>query len=206
MIHVFVESNWVVEVCAPAFRRTPEAMTLLAAAAGGDIAVHVPGIAFREGRSVIRRKYQPREAKALQDFRRWARDRGEITPDVDNAANDLLSRFSNSVNADLDRLADRIREVESSPGVDVFALSEAMLQRSLQLRDEVPDAELNPFDEAMLGGVLGRAAELDGAEKIIFCTLDRDLSPADKHGNPRPRLKALYDAAAIEVRTRFDIS
>ena len=203
MIHVFVESNWVVEVCAPAFRRTPEAMALLTAAATGAISIHLPGIALREGRSVIRRKYQPREAKPLQDFRRWARAHALITVEVDNAANQFLTKFCDLVQADLDRLDDRILEVESARGVHTFGLSDAMLQRSLRLRDEVSD--LTPFDEAILGGVLVRAAEL-GAEKLLFCTLDRDLSPLDKHGNPRAGLKAVYDAAAIEVRTRFDFS
>lgn len=83
MIHVFVESNWVVEVCAPPFRRTPEALALLSSAARGDISLHVPGIALREGRSVIRRKYQPKETKTLQDFRRWARGNGMATHDVE---------------------------------------------------------------------------------------------------------------------------
>lgn len=206
MIHVFVESNWVVEVCAPAFRRTPDALALLAAAATGSITLHIPGVAFREGRSVIRRKYQPKEAKILHDFRRWARQNTDMSAEVDRSANELLTRFSNSINADLDNIDARIQTVESASGVNVFALDDAKLQRSLQLRDEVPDAELGPFDEAILGGVLVRATEIGEAEKILFCTLDRDLSPVDKRGAPRTRLKAIYDAVGIEVRTRFDIS
>lgn len=206
MIHVFVESNWVVEVCAPAFRRAPDALALLTAAENADIALHVPGIAFREGRSVIRRKYQPKEAKTLQGFRRWAREHGELSPEEDHGANVLLTRFSNSVTADLDGLDARIQVVESSTGVDVFALGDAMLKRALELRDEVSDVNFGPFDEAILGGVLVRAAEIGEAEKLIFCTLDRDLSPVDRGGVPRARLKAAYDAVGVEVRTRFDIS
>jgi hypothetical protein len=206
VIHVFVETNWVVEVCAPAFRRTPAALALLSSAESGEISLHVPGIALREGRSVIRRKYQPKESKTLQDFRRWARDGGMLRPDVERVANEFLRLFSNTVSAELGTLDQRIGEVESSSGVHVFALGDAMLQRALRLRDEVPDAELGAFDEAILGGILVRASELGTDERSIFCTLDRDLSPADRQGKPRPRLKAIYDAVGIEVRTSFDIS
>jgi hypothetical protein len=204
VIHVFVESNWVVEVCAPAFRRTPEAEALLSSAGRGEITIHVPGIAFREARSVIRRKYQPKESGTLQDFRRWAREQGAVTTDVDGAANEFLTLFSNTVSADLASLDDRLHAVESSAGVNPFALSDAMLERALTLRDDVPDRELGAFDEAILAAVLVRADELGG--KSMFCTLDRDLSPVDKRGAPRARLQAVYDAVGLEVRTSFDIS
>ncbi len=206
MIHVFVESNWVVDVCAPAFRRTPEAEALLSSANRGDITLHVPGIAFREARSVIRRKYQPKEDRTLQDFRRWAREEGKVTRAVDGAANEFLRLFSNAVNADLANLDARIRAVESSAGVRSFALSDAMLERALALRDQVPDRELGAFDEAILAAVLVRAEEVGDEHRSIFCTLDRDLSPVDKRGTPRARLKAVYDAVGLEVRTSFDIS
>lgn len=206
MIHVFVESNWVVDVCAPAFRRTPEAEALLSSAERGEIALHVPGIAFREARSVIRRKYQPKEASTLQDFRRWAREEGRVPGEVDRAAKEFLSLFSNAVNADLANLDARIHAVESSSGVNPFALSDAMLERALALRDEVPDRELGAFDEAILAAVLVRAGELGDEHPSIFCTLDHDLSPVDKRGNTRARLKAVYDAVGLEVRTSFDIS
>jgi hypothetical protein len=206
VIHVFVESNWVVEVCAPAFRRTPEAQALLSSAGRGEIALHLPGIAFREARSVIRRKYQPKEAGTLQAFRRWGREQGTVTGEVDGPANDFLTLFYNSVNEDLAKLDGRIHAVESSPGVNPFALSDAMLERALALRDEVADRELGAFDEAILAAVLVRAGELANGGKSIFCTLDHDLSPVDKRGSPRARLKAVYDAAGLEVRTSFDIS
>jgi len=206
LINVFVESNWVVDVCAPAFRRTPEALALLSSANRGETTLHVPGIAFREGRSVIRRKYQPKESGTLQDFRRWAREQGSVSPDVDGAANEFLTLFSNSVNAELARLSTRIQEVESSTGVKPFALSEPMLERALALREEVHDLEFGAFDEAILAAVLVRAGELPSDNRLIFCTLDRDLSPVDKRGNPRVRLQAAYDTVGLEVRTSFDIS
>lgn len=109
------------------------------------------------------------------------------------------------VDADLANLDARIRTVESSAGVNPFALSDGMLERALALRDEVPDRELGAFDEAILAAVLVRAGELGDEYPSIFCTLDHDLSPVDKRGNARARLKAVYDAVGLEVRTSFDI-
>jgi hypothetical protein len=37
MIQVFVESNWVVDVCVPSFRRSPDALELLDRAARGEM-------------------------------------------------------------------------------------------------------------------------------------------------------------------------
>lgn len=71
-MHVFVESNWVVDVCAPAFRRTKEALGLLDLAGSGDIVLHVPSIALREAKSVIERKRRAPDLKVVQLYRKWA--------------------------------------------------------------------------------------------------------------------------------------
>lgn len=206
MTHVLLESNWVVEVCAPAFRRTREALDLLAKAARNEVALHVPAIALREARAVIRRKYQAKEQGTLQAFRRWAVEQGLVDEAAARIANDFLTSFANSVNADLDNLDARIREIEGTNGVHVFALDESMLDRALNLRTEIADPELKPFDEAILAAVLVRAAQLPDDQRRCFCTLDTDLSPVDRRGVPRPHLRAAYEALRLEVRTSFDIS
>jgi hypothetical protein len=81
-----------------------------------------------------------------------------------------------------------------------------MLQRALELRDEVREPELKPFDEAILAVVLVRAGTIDSGWRRLFCTLDYDLSPFDRKSNVRPQLKAAYDAIGLEVRTAFDLS
>jgi hypothetical protein len=110
VIHVFVESNWVVDVCAPAFLRTKSALALLDAASRNEIVLHVPSIALREARSVIQRKYQPNEASKLQAFRRWATDNG-LQQQVSRCANEFLTRYSNTVMAELSHVHSRIDEV-----------------------------------------------------------------------------------------------
>jgi hypothetical protein len=206
VIHVLLESNWVVDVCAPTFRRTPEALALLSRAAQGEVSLHLPAIALREARSVIRRKHQAKEATTLQDFRRWATAHGRIDEQVALAANEFLSLFANTVNADLDNLDARLVEIERASGVHVFALSEAMLDRALTLRSDLADPELKPFDEAILAAVLVRAQDLGDADPRFFCTKDLDLAPIGRSKAPRPHLTALYDAAGVQVRTTFDLS
>ena len=121
-------------------------------------------------------------------------------------ASQFLSLFSTSVNADLDNLDARMTEVQASAGLNVFPLSDAMLERSLALRDEIVDPELAPFDEAILAAVLVRATELGTSDPVVFCTLDRDLSPVNRRKEPRPYLQRVYAAIGLEVRTSFDLS
>jgi hypothetical protein len=72
MRHVFVETNWVFEFCAPAHRSTPEAQALAARAASGDLVLHVPAVSLREGANAIRQKCKPSANKELRTFRLWA--------------------------------------------------------------------------------------------------------------------------------------
>lgn len=167
--------------------------------------IHVPYICFREAKAVILRKHQPKEHSALQQFRKWAKDQQLIDESTSATVNSFLHVFANTVTTELTRIDQRLREVESAPGVDVFALNERMLERSIELRVEVPDPPLKPFDEVILAAVLVRAATLAPGPRRAFCTLDLDLSPVVR-GSTRKHLKAVYDAAQIEVRTTFDLS
>jgi len=56
MKDVFVETNWVVDYCAPAHQRVPAAVELLKAANSGDIKLHLPSPCISESRSVTRLK------------------------------------------------------------------------------------------------------------------------------------------------------
>jgi hypothetical protein len=204
VIHVFVESNWIVDVCVPTFRRSPEAVALLDHAARGDVQIHIPHICFREAKAVILRKHQPKEHSPLQQFRKWAKDQQLIDESASATVNSFLQIFSNTVTTELTRLDQRLTEIENARGVDVFALDEQMLERSIELRTEVPDPPLKPFDEAILAAVLVRATSLAPDARRAFCTLDLDLSPIVR-GSVRKHLKAIYDAAQIDVRTTFDL-
>lgn len=202
MTPVLLETNWVVDVCAPTYRRERAAMHLLDRAAIGELELHVPAIAFREAADVIKRKHVPSQAKVLQEFRRWAHATELIDGLTSVVTSEFLNQFVSHTNTALANVSVRLDEVASAPGVHVFALSEPMLERALALRQQVDN--LGPFDEAILAAVLVRAESLrDGGP--IFCTRDRDLSPLTRQGEPRAEFVQLYAEAGLTVRTDFQI-
>ena len=214
MKHVFVESNWVYDYCSPQHLRKPDAEILVGRAARGEIVLHVPGICLREGASSVRRKSQPKDAD-IKEFRRWAAQAGEITTEDATAAVRFLDRYRLRVTTDLNGINARLDALIAGAGVETFSLNEAMLQRVLRLRGTVPeDADLKPFDEAILGAVIVRAEELrgQGETEFWFCTLDSDLWPWTKDKKRRPGLENLYRDAGfvdaqgdITVRSDFSV-
>ncbi|MGO9837351.1 MAG: hypothetical protein ACLP1X_24415 [Polyangiaceae bacterium] len=202
MKHVFVETNWVFEFCAPAHRSTPEAQELASRAARGDLVLHVPAVSLREGANAIQQKCQPKANKELQEFRRWAEANGKFGATTAGEAKTFLDAYVNSVNADMGTLEDRVDAIKARAGVAVFALDQRMLDRAIALRREV--ATLKPFDEAILAAILIKAGDVRAAAtELFFCDLDGDLVPIDRKGKPRKELVALYDAAGITVRQDF---
>jgi hypothetical protein len=205
MKHVFVETNWVFELCAPAHRSTLEAQNLADRAARGELVLHVPATALREAGHAIRQKCQPTANKELQEFRRWAAASGRISGTTASEAAAFLQAYVDSVAEDMRKLESRIDAIHGKPGIDVFALDDRMLDRAIRLRTEV--ATLKPFDEAILAAVLVKASDMTvaGVRDLWFCDLDGDLVPVDRRGNPRRELVTLYGAAGIVVRQDFRV-
>lgn len=116
----------------------------------------------------------------------------------------LINLYHSQVESELDSLEDRLEALSSDPGVDVFALSEEMLQRAVRLRTDLP-GRLRPFDEAILAAVLVRARTLreQGADNVVFCTLDSDLHPWTREDDRREALAALYGEAGVWVNGDF---
>jgi predicted nucleic acid-binding protein len=200
VIPVFLETNWVVEVCAPPYRRETTAVALLERAAAGELEIHVPAIALREATDVIRRKHQPRQSRTLQAFRSWANQAGHINDTEADVAKVFLDKFESYTRSALINLDQRVDEIAEAPGVHVFALCDEMLALAIALRTKVH--ALGPFDEAILAAVLVRA-KLLREHSPIFCTLDTDLSPSNRRGQPRPEFVDLYAEAGVSVRTDF---
>lgn len=73
MPHVFAETNWVVDCCAPAHNRVPAATDLLRRARNGDIQLHLPSICIAESRRPLSQKFQTRlEADRIRRYVTWA--------------------------------------------------------------------------------------------------------------------------------------
>ncbi len=206
MKHVFVETNWVVDYCAPAHQRALAAINLLEAANSGTIQLHLPSPCLAEARSVIRIKFQPREADRLREYLKWAKANGYLDAAVEDATRRVLDQFEGLVKRDLDNLETRLQGLNSEPGLHIFPLNTRMLERSTSLTMEKLD--LKPFDNSILAAILVRADELanQGGKALAFCELDGDLQPWDKYGNTKPLLTRLYDDAGVWVYGDFTMT
>jgi hypothetical protein len=202
MKHVFVETNWVVDLCAPAHHRQHAAERLAARAREKEVQLHLPAICLREAVHVLSQRFKPK-GDDLKAFRKWALEKGKITVDESRAAVRFIETYERALREDLLTIEQRIDELVSSGLADIFALSDPMLNRTFSLRA----IELEPFDESILAAILVKAEDLqaDGAVDLSFCELDGDLKPWDRGGNLRQPLCRIYDEARIWVYGDFDM-
>jgi hypothetical protein len=206
MKHVFVETNWVVDCCAPAHKRGLAATELLRSARSGALQLHLPSPCLCEASGAIRKKFQPREANTIREYLKWAKAGGQVDGADEQVTRRVLERFERLVNDDLDRLEDSLSALRSKAGLEVFPLSESMLERSVGRAIEKLD--LKPFDSSILAAVLVRAEQLkqEGNSDLAFCELDWDLRPWDKNRRSKPTLKRLYDSVHVWVYGDFTLT
>ncbi len=114
-----------------------------------------------------------------------------------------LDQYEAAVLSELDELEARLQSLTQDPGIEVFALTEAMLARAVELASL--NLDLKPFDQAILAAVLVRGEQLrdEGADEIAFCELDSDLQPWDRNGEAKQPLTGLYDSAHVWVYGDF---
>lgn len=210
--HVFVETNWVFDCIVPEYQRTPQALRLLRLAQEGKIALHLPAISLREAADTMRlRSEKPKDyAKLFGEFRRFERSKGRLTETESEVVARFLDDFVKSQEAARADIDARLASLAATANVDCFALDDEMLKRTVDLRAEIFDVTLQPFDEAILGGVIVRAERLqqEGVLASTFCSLDEDLSPRKKKNRSTVRsnsLDKLYRTAGIEFRFDFDV-
>jgi predicted nucleic acid-binding protein len=200
--HVFVETNWLVSYAAPAHQKVYAAIDLLNKANRGEVQLYLPSVCIAECRRPIREKFQVRqEADRVRRFLLWARQNDVIEVATDHVVRRTLDQMESLVKRDLDRLNDLLRELRNQPGLEIFNLSEEMLERSAELTH----LGLQPFDQAILGSILVKAEALKkaGIEGLAFCEADSDLQPWDKAGGSKEPLISFYNQAAIWVYGDF---
>ncbi|HEV2197032.1 MAG TPA: hypothetical protein VGR55_15710 [Candidatus Acidoferrum sp.] len=183
-------------------------MQLLKKANGGEIELHIPGICLSEAPKPMRAKFQPRRhADAIRGYLRRAKEEDKLSAETDSLFRQTLDRYEADVSNDLERLEESIATLRKEKGVDVFPLSEQMLEKGLALGPESLDLKL--FDNAILAATLVRAGELkkaDATAELYFCELDGDLQPWDSNGKIKPALAKLYDDARIWVYGDFSMT
>ncbi len=206
MRHIFVETNWLVAVAAPAHDRIPAALELLDSVRDGRVTIYVPACCIGEARKTIRQKLQPKEADRLRRFVRWAVEQRLLDHETAESARTMLSSFQGRVASELAGLNDTLRDITSAAGVEVVPLDSAVLDMSVELHFK--EIELSEFDRAVLAVVLikGKSPRDGGETDVNFCELDSKLWPLDKR-NPQARaeLKKLYDDAGVRVYSDFTL-
>ena len=146
--HVFVETNWVVDLVAPALSRNPGASELLERSRRGELSLHVPAIALSEAHKVVRERRLRVDLENLRAFVRDTRDAGGIDEATANSTFDLLSRFQNHVANEKLEAPKRIAALLQDRAVDVFPLDEVMLSaapRSLRRPGWSSSRLISPF-------------------------------------------------------------
>ncbi len=169
--------------------------------------MHLPALCLTEARLPIMRKCQPRnEADAIRQFLSRARAERTVPPDKEMATREVLDRFERQVRSELRQLDDVLTSIHTEPGLELFPLNEHMLARAIELAQV--DLWLEPFDQAILAAILGRAEGLrkQGETDLCFCEVDADLQPWDRRGNAKQLLTELYDEALIWVYGDFGMN
>jgi rRNA-processing protein FCF1 len=203
--HIFVETNWLVAVAAPAHDRIPAALELLDSARDGRVRIYIPACCIREARKTIRQKFQPKESDRLRKFVRWAVEERLLDHETGESARTMLSSFQERVASQLAGLNDTLRHITSAVGVEVVPLDDAVLDMSVELHFK--EIELSEFDRAVLAVVLikGKSLRGGGEADVNFCQLDSGLRPRDKRNQPRAELEKLYDDAGVRVYSDFTL-
>ena len=205
MRHVFVETNWLVTLAAPARHPPPASVDLLESAGRGGIRIYIPGCCISEAKKTIRQKFQPKEADRLRGFIEWAVEKTHLDDETAKSARVMLSSFEGHVRSELSNLNEKLLDITKAAGVEVLPLDGPVLDTSLALYFK--EIELGEFDRAVLAAVLtkGRSLRDSGEGDVSFCTLDSDLRPLDRTGRPRAELKKLYDDAGVWVYSDFTL-
>jgi hypothetical protein len=201
---VLVETNWVVDLIAPAHLQNPQAAQLLSSAKSGEIELHVPAICLTEARETVPRRFIPRSRSGdLRKFLAWAKSQDRVTDDDAAAAYRVFDKFEGLVTNELTKVPERLKELAKLSYLNVFPLSEAMLERQVEIG--ALGLSLMPYDLAVLAAVVIKAEELqkNGHAWVSFCELDSDLQPWDKSGARKVILSDLYNHSRIRVYGDF---
>lgn len=198
MKHVFVETNFLIEVARPF--PGPKAEGLLKRQQAGGVQLYIPWCSVEEAKRTL--------VRIIEE------DLGFTSAMMKFASRAFLADSSRFNKVEVDKLkvlaeaakAEAIRTKDAR--VDAFAArmevilpSQAVISTTLAMFDV---KSLKPFDEMAAGAILARAGELykAGERELYFCSLDKDdLAPSDG----RPKLKAAYNGCGLRFLSTFEV-
>ncbi len=201
---VLVETNWVVDIIAPAHFQNPQALQLLQRAQAGEFKLYVPAICLAEARETVPQRFTPQSrSNDLRKFIQWAKDQGRVTIEDADVAYRVFDQFDGLVANELMKVSERLDELAKHPSLNVFPLSEPMLERQISIG--AMELALKTFDLAVVAAMIVKSEELrqEGNTWVGFCEMDSDLQPWDKSGARKRVLGDLYDDVQIFVYPDF---
>ncbi|AUX42882.1 uncharacterized protein SOCE26_043190 [Sorangium cellulosum] len=196
MKHVFVETNFLIDLLRPFPSRDAE--QLFARNNGVDLRLYIPWCSQSEAWRTLKDRIIGEDlgfTTAMMKFavRRWVADRTLF----DKQEVDKVHRLADADRATaLTSLEQRLHDAVAK--MERIDPSPAVIARTLQV---FKIKSLKPFDEMVLGAVLSKATELYAANErdLHFCELDGDL--ASKH----PPLVAEYLSCGLTVHQDFRV-
>lgn len=195
MNHVFVETNFIIDVLRPF--PTPDA-TALRQRVGGDVTLHIPWVAVAEAARTLPGVIRE-DLGFMDNMKRFA---------AVEFQNGTLSRIDKPI---VDELAKRARDFRDAELKSVIVRVEALAAQTSVIEPTKPVVtrtltlfsvkSLKPFDEMVLGAVLTKAEELyqAGERELFFCDKNtRDFEPTN-----RPALDGAYRRCGLAYKSGF---
>jgi len=196
MKHVFVETNFLIDLLRPFPSR--DAKALFERNDGVDLRLYIPWCCQSEAWRTLKDRIIMEDlgfTTAMMKFtvERWTADNTLFQkPEIDRLRR--LAEADRSVA--LQSLEQRIQVAVEK--MAIIEPSPTVVRRTLQV---FKVKTLKPFDEMVLGAVLSKATELYNANErgLHFCSLDKDLA-----GNHLPLVEE-YQSCGLNVRRDFQV-
>ena len=196
MKHVFVETNFLIDLLRPFSSKDAE--SLFARNDGVNLRLYIPWCSQSDALRTLNQRILKEDlgfTDAMMSFaaRRWPANRTlfdikEIQK-LESLAKSDRSEALMSLEKRLEGAVAKMERIDPSP---------AVIARTLQV---FTIKSLKPFDEMVLGAILSKATELYAANErdLHFCDLDGDL--VSQH----PPLVAEYASCGLAVRQDFRV-
>lgn len=202
MKHVFIETNFLIELVRPLPGRDATRLFARRVAAGGtaDVSLYVPWVSVVEAKRTLARIIQ--EDLGFDDaMRRFGVQQmlgGALSQPDKGVLDNFAAAASVARAAALTAIPTTVDCVVAD--MEVIEPTKDVVQKTLAI---YPIKSLPPFDEMVLGAVLTRALALHqtGTQGLYFCNLNKkDFDPQN-----RPTLAAEYTACALTYLTTFQV-
>jgi hypothetical protein len=197
MKHVFVETNFIIELVRPF---PGDEAVKLHRRAGDDVTLYVPWVSIAEAKRTLTRiinedlgftgsmtKFAVREFVG-----------GRLSSSDKPILDGLAARAAAARTGALESISERVDAAVEV--MEVIPPSEDVVRKTLSI---YTIKSLSPFDEMIMGAVLAKAEELEkrGEQELFFCNLNKkDFAPDNT-----PRLDAEYKSLNITYQASFKI-